>query len=57
MPIPRFIVRATLKRDLPKVMQAVRERAEAALIANPEIRFPLAGAARASSGTAVNTSL
>lgn len=30
MPIPRFMVRATLKRDLPKVMAAVRERAEAA---------------------------
>jgi hypothetical protein len=30
MPIPRFFVRATLKRDLPKVLQAVRERAEAA---------------------------
>ena len=30
MPIPRFLVRATLKRDLPKVMSAVRERAEAA---------------------------
>jgi hypothetical protein len=30
MPIPRFFVRATLKRDLPKVIQAVRERAEAA---------------------------
>ena len=30
MPIPRFLVRATLKRDLPKVLQAVRERAEAA---------------------------
>lgn len=30
MPIPRFLVRATLKRDLPKVVQAVRERAEAA---------------------------
>ena len=30
MPIPRFIVRATLKRDLPKVVAAVRERAEAA---------------------------
>jgi len=29
MPIPRFLVRATLKRDLPKVMAAVRERAEA----------------------------
>jgi hypothetical protein len=29
-PIPRFLVRATLKRDLPKVMGAVRERAEAA---------------------------
>ena len=29
MPIPRFLVRATLKRDLPKVMSAVRERAEA----------------------------
>lgn len=29
-PIPRFFVRATLKRDLPKVLSAVRERAEAA---------------------------
>jgi hypothetical protein len=28
-PIPRFFVRATLKRDLPKVLHAVRERAEA----------------------------
>lgn len=30
MPIPRFLVRATLRRDLPKVVSAVRERAEAA---------------------------
>jgi len=30
MPIPRFLVRATLKRDLPKVITAIRERAEAA---------------------------
>lgn len=30
VPIPRFFVRATLRRDLPKVMQAVRERAEKA---------------------------
>jgi hypothetical protein len=30
MPIPRFMVRATLKRDLPKVLSAVRERAETA---------------------------
>jgi hypothetical protein len=30
MPIPRFMVRATLKRDLPKIVAAVRERAEAA---------------------------
>ena len=29
-PIPRFFVRATLKRDLPRVMGAVRERAESA---------------------------
>jgi ribosome-associated toxin RatA of RatAB toxin-antitoxin module len=29
-PIPRFLVRATLKRDLPRVIEAVRERAEAA---------------------------
>lgn len=29
MPIPRFLVRATLKRDLPQVLAAVRERAEA----------------------------
>ena len=33
MPIPRFMVRATLKRDLPKVVSAVRERAEAAAAA------------------------
>jgi len=31
MPIPRFMVRTTLKRDLPKVVGAVRERAEAAV--------------------------
>lgn len=36
MPIPRFMVRATLKRDLPKVLMAVRERAEAAAAAPPE---------------------
>jgi hypothetical protein len=30
LPIPRFLVRATMKRDLPKIIQAVRERAEAA---------------------------
>ena len=30
LPIPRFLVRATIKRDLPKIVQAVRERAEAA---------------------------
>lgn len=30
MPIPRFFVRATLRRDLPRVLAAVRERAEAA---------------------------
>jgi hypothetical protein len=30
MPIPRFLVRATLKRDLPKLVAAVRDRAEAA---------------------------
>ena len=29
LPVPRFFVRATLKRDLPRVVQAVRERAEA----------------------------
>jgi hypothetical protein len=29
MPIPRFLVRGTLKRDLPKVIKAVRDRAEA----------------------------
>ncbi|HVY64303.1 MAG TPA: SRPBCC family protein [Gammaproteobacteria bacterium] len=34
-PIPRFLVRATLRRDLPKVMQAVRARAEAAGRAPP----------------------
>ena len=30
MPIPRFMVRATLRRDLPKLVAAVRDRAEAA---------------------------
>jgi hypothetical protein len=30
LPVPRFFVRATLKRDLPKVLGAIRERAEAA---------------------------
>lgn len=30
MPVPRFLVRATLKRDLPRVLAAVRQRAEAA---------------------------
>jgi hypothetical protein len=30
IPVPRFFVRATLKRDLPRLLQAVRERAEAA---------------------------
>lgn len=30
MPIPRFVVRATLRRDLPQVLDAVRQRAEAA---------------------------
>ncbi|HZF29197.1 MAG TPA: SRPBCC family protein [Gammaproteobacteria bacterium] len=28
--VPRFLVRATLKRDLPRLVRAVRERAEAA---------------------------
>lgn len=28
MPIPRFMVRATLRRDLPRVLEAVRHRAE-----------------------------
>jgi hypothetical protein len=30
IPVPRFFVRATLKRDLPRLLQAVRERAEGA---------------------------
>ena len=29
LPVPRFFVRATLKRDLPRVVAAVRQRAEA----------------------------
>ncbi len=29
LPVPRFFVRATLKRDLPRILAAVRERAEA----------------------------
>jgi hypothetical protein len=28
MPVPRFMVRGTLRRDLPKVLEAVRERAQ-----------------------------
>jgi Polyketide cyclase / dehydrase and lipid transport len=30
IPVPRFFVRLTLKRDLPRIVQAVRQRAEAA---------------------------
>jgi hypothetical protein len=30
LPVPRFFVRATMKRDLPRVVQAVRQRAESA---------------------------
>ncbi len=30
LPIPRFFVRATMKRDIPKILTAVRERAELA---------------------------
>lgn len=29
IPLPRFLVRATLKRDLPRLIEAVRTRAEA----------------------------
>ncbi len=29
MPVPRFFVRATLKHDLPRVLSAIRQRAEA----------------------------
>ncbi len=29
-PVPRFVVKASLKRDLPKIIAAVRDRAEAA---------------------------
>ncbi len=32
MPVPRFMVRATLKRDLPKVIGAGRDRAETAVV-------------------------
>jgi polyketide cyclase/dehydrase/lipid transport protein len=28
VPVPRFVVRATLKRDIPKIVTAVRDRAE-----------------------------
>ena len=28
LPVPRFFVRATMKRDIPKILTAVRERAE-----------------------------
>jgi hypothetical protein len=38
MPIPRFMVRATLKRDLPKLVAAVRDRAEAATPTHPPDR-------------------
>ncbi len=30
LPVPRFFVRATMKRDVPKILTAVRERAESA---------------------------
>jgi ribosome-associated toxin RatA of RatAB toxin-antitoxin module len=29
LPVPRFLVRATLRRDLPRLVEAVRERAQA----------------------------
>jgi hypothetical protein len=35
LPVPRFFVRATMKRDLPRVVQAVRERAESAQSERP----------------------
>lgn len=35
VPVPRFFVRATLKRDLPRVIMAVRDRAEAATKPTP----------------------
>ncbi len=34
IPVPRFVVKASLKRDLPKIMAAVRDRAEAAAPGN-----------------------
>ena len=33
LPVPRFFVRATMKRDIPKILTAVRERAERAAAA------------------------
>lgn len=35
-PIPRFFVRATMKRDVPKILTAVRERAERATANAPK---------------------
>jgi hypothetical protein len=46
IPVPRFIVRATLKRDLPRIVTAVRERAEAAASATSSSSAAAAAAAR-----------
>jgi hypothetical protein len=40
MPIPRFFVRATMKRDTPKILTAVRERAELAAASGPAATTP-----------------
>jgi hypothetical protein len=32
LPVPRFFVRATMKRDIPKILTAVRNRAESAAV-------------------------
>ena len=40
MPIPRFFVRATMKRDAPKILTAVRERAELAAASGPAATTP-----------------
>jgi hypothetical protein len=40
LPVPRFFVRATMKRDVPKILTAVRARAEAAASSTSSTQTP-----------------
>jgi hypothetical protein len=40
LPVPRFFVRATMKRDIPKILTAVRDRAESSAAAHSAAGAP-----------------